>query len=1139
MHKNQYYLLLTRRFLPLFVVQFLGALNDNIFKNALVILMVFSLAEKAGWNEQMVVAIAGGIFILPFFIFSATAGQIADHFHKNRIIKYVKFIEIIIMAGAAYAFFNESQILLLVILFCMGSQSAFFGPIKYSILPEYLERNELISGNAFIESATFIAILLGTIIGGLFILTTHGIPIIITLLITIAIAGWIASLFTLHTPKANPTLKVNFNIASQTGKVLQHAYSQKKVFKTILGISWFWFFGASWLTIIPIYVKEVLQANETIVTFFITLFAVSIGVGSLLCNRILHGKLTAKYVPLAGLAMSIATGIFVTINTHFPRPLATLPDYLSFSGISIALCLFGIGLFGGLFSVPLYALLQVWSNSKHRARNIAATNIMNALFMVISALFIMAIFATGGNISTALTIIALLNTFVALYIIKIIPESIIHTLIKRILKKLYKVDVHGISHFKKAGKYAIIIANHTSLLDAVLLITFLPERLHFPISTAIYKKWWIKPLLWTVDVYPIDPTRPMAVKSLVEIAKSGKKIVIFPEGRVTITGSLMKIYDGPGLIADKANAKIIPIRIDGAQLSPFSYLRGKIRTQIFPKITITIFPSFKFETDPTKFGKAARRDRSAKLYHIMTEMILQTTKTDQTLFENLIEAAKMHGRGTPILDDSSFQPISYRKLIANSFVLGKMIAQGTSPQEPIGLLIPNSKAAVVAFFGLQTQNRVAAMLNYSGGAANILSACKTAKIKHIWTSEKFIETARFEKTIAIIKQQGIEVHTLESLTNKKKRYLPLYSIGLLFPEWLYKKHNPGRNPKTAEKTATILFTSGSSGTPKGVALSHKNLNTNRAQMISIIDFTHQDKALNALPMFHSFGLGVGTLVTLFSGVHVFMYPTPLHYGIIPEIIYSQNITILFGTNTFLRGYAKRADPYDFHTIRYIFAGAEKLQESVRRDYADRMGTRILEGYGTTEASPVLSINTPMYNKLGSVGKLLPGIEYELKKVPGIEEGGNLWVRGNNIMKGYMRLKQPGVIQSPKDGWYETGDIVTIDNEGYVTIVGRAKRFAKIGAEMVSLTAVEEMLARIWPKHLSACISQPHPKKGEQLVVVTEKKDASWKALKAYAQEHNISAIAIPKIIKIMPKVPRLGSGKPDYIAIDKAYSQHS
>jgi acyl-[acyl-carrier-protein]-phospholipid O-acyltransferase/long-chain-fatty-acid--[acyl-carrier-protein] ligase len=340
-----------------------------------------------------------------------------------------------------------------------------------------------------------------------------------------------------------------------------------------------------------------------------------------------------------------------------------------------------------------------------------------------------------------------------------------------------------------------------------------------------------------------------------------------------------------------------------------------------------------------------------------------------------------------------------------------------------------------------------------------------------------------------------------------------------------------RSRAAADDPAVVLFTSGSEGTPKGVVLSHRNIQSNLNQIGARIDFGPTDIVFNCLPMFHSFGLTGGTLLPILSGIKAFYYPSPLHYRIVPELIYDTNATILFGTDTFLGGYAKFAHPYDFHSLRYVFAGAERLKEETRKTYMDKYGVRIFEGYGATETAPVMCINTPMHSRAGTVGRLMPGIDYRLEKVDGIDGDGKLVVRGANIMAGYLKSDLPGKLQPPEEGWYDTGDIVAVDQEGFVTIKGRLKRFAKIGGEMVSLTAVETAVQKLYPDAQNAVISVRDEKKGERLVLFTTATAASVADVTAHFKASGLNELSIPRQIEVVSNLPLLGTGKTDYVTL--------
>jgi acyl-[acyl-carrier-protein]-phospholipid O-acyltransferase/long-chain-fatty-acid--[acyl-carrier-protein] ligase len=452
-----------------------------------------------------------------------------------------------------------------------------------------------------------------------------------------------------------------------------------------------------------------------------------------------------------------------------------------------------------------------------------------------------------------------------------------------------------------------------------------------------------------------------------------------------------------------------------------------------------------------------------------------------------------------------------------------------APGRALGVMLPNANGAIVTILGLMSAGRVPAMINFTAGAANILAACRAAQIDTILSSRAFIEKGKLSKLVAALENE-LRIIYLEDI--RASVTIADKIRGMLNAE----KPLVDRKP---DDWAAILFTSGSEGLPKGVVLSHRNMLANAAQAAARIDFGREDKVFNVLPVFHSFGLTVGVALPLVSGVEVYLYPSPLHYRTVAELIYAVNATILFGTDTFLNGYARVAHPYDFRSLRYILAGAEPVKEATRRTYMEKFGLRILEGYGVTETAPALALNTPMFNKFGTVGRILPGMEAKLEKVEGVEEGGRLLVRGPNVMLGYLKTDNPGVLEPPSEGWHDTGDIVTIDEQGFVTIKGRARRFAKIGGEMISLAAVEALASELWPDVPSAVAALPDARKGERLILVTQQKGATRSDFQMFARAKHASDLMLPSEVWVVDKVPLLGSGKVDMVALAKLVGERA
>lgn len=1128
MSDKTFHLLARRRFLPLFISQFLGAANDNFFKNAMVILVIYQLGSVVGMAPQILATVAAGLFIAPYFLFSATAGQLSDRFEKSRQMKIWKAMEVGIAALGAWALAAQNVPAMLATLFLLGTQSTFTSPIKYAVLPEYLRKDELIGGNALIEGGTFLAILIGTIAGGTLILTDDGLALVSWIMVGMACAGFLASLALPQAHHGNREVNIGFNLIRESAVLYTLVRRQRDLFLSVLGISWFWLVGATYLSQFPAYARDVLASDEHVVTLMLTMFSIGIGIGSLLCSRLLKGEISARHVPFAALAMTLfAFDLWLASSpAHGTEKLAGMQEFLSHPAnwrVLADLLLFSIS--GGIYIVPLYAILQARSEEATRSRVVAANNLVNAGFMVAGALVCAGLLALGLSVTDIFLVIGCANLAVAAYICGLLPDAVIKGLLVWLFRLLYRVELRGAEHLPKSGAPAVIVVNHTSFLDPALIAALLPHKPVFAINTQIARKWWVHPFLKLVDAFPVDPTNPMATKSLIRVVEAGNTLVIFPEGRLTVTGALMKIYEGPGMIADRAKAPLIAIRIDGAEFSPFTRLKGVLRLKWFPRITVTVLPPRQFGVPEEIRGRARRRRIGVALYDVMSDMIFETTERDQTLFEALLDARHTHGGKALVAEDISRDPLSYNRLITGALALGRALSSKTMRGENVGLMLPNASATAATFFALQAYGRVPAMLNFSTGADTVLSAIKTAGIGTVITSRRFVEQARLT-AMAETLQDKVSLLYLEDIRDAMGWQAKLLAL-LSRPFAAAIHHRQGR---TAQDPAVILFTSGSEGTPKGVVLSHANILANCAQLAARVDFNPTDIVFNALPIFHSFGLTGGMLLPMLSGIKCFLYPSPLHYRIVPELTYDSNATVLFGTDTFLSGYARVANPYDFYSVRYVFAGAEKVKDDTRKTWMEKFGLRILEGYGATETAPVLAVNTPMHFQAGTVGRLLPGISHRLESVPGIDEGGRLWVRGPNVMLGYLRAENPGVLEPPEDGWYDTGDIVDIDPLGYVRILGRAKRFAKIAGEMVSLGKVEGEIARLWPDAGHAVLAMPDDRKGEQLVLLTEHAAAKRGDIQAHFRAHGLAELLVPKTVITVKALPLLGTGKADYVA---------
>ena len=1129
-----YALLKSRSLGPLALTQACGALNDNLVRNAMIVLALFSLNTGGAGLAAM----AGALFMAPYILLSATAGQVADRFAKPRVILIAKAAELALMCASAAAFLAHSVPGLLAVLFGLGVQAAMFGPVKYGILPELLPEAELVAGNAILEGATFLAIVAGTITGGALILGAHG-PLLVAITgIALALVGLAAAARIPAGRAADPSLRIGPNLIAETIRVTRHALQTHPIRLCILGLSWFWVVGATLMAELPVVARDVLHAEGQVLTLLLAVFAIGIGAGSLACARLLRGEISARHAPFAALGISLFLWDFARAAAGAgPTHLHTVTAMItSIAGIRMLTDLFLLTVCGGIFSVPLYAIMQDLAAPSHRARIIAGNNVVNALFMVAGAAAAAAMAAYGLTPTRALEITAIANLAACLWIVRIVPQDVTRALLRLYFRTLHGVTVTGLENYAAAGSKMVIVANHLSYGDAALISAFLPESPVFAIHRHQMRSRLIRILTAPVSIFPVDAANAFAIKSMVEAVRDrGETLMVFPEGRITRTGGLMKIFEGAALIADKAGARLLPIHIDGPQFTPFGHMHGKLKLRWFPRLRITILPPVGV-TPANAAGLTPRRRREhlgRTLQSTMVNAAFQARNINKTLFAATLDAAALNGPKSLIIEDTARDPIPYKRLLLGAAALGHKLAAHTKPGENVALMMPNANATLVAFLGLGAFNRVPAMLNFSAGAEAMLAACGAARITRVISSRAFVEKAKLEKIVARM-EQDIDFVWLEDirktigLTDKLRA-----KFHATFPRRL-----PGAT-SSPNAPAVILFTSGSEGAPKGVALSHRNILANCAQLAAVIDFNPSDRVFTALPMFHAFGLVGGTLLPLLAGVRTFLYPSPLHYRIVPALMYDSDATICFGTDTFLNGWAKYAHPYDFYRMRYAFAGAEKVREETKKLFAERFGVRVLEGYGATETAPVLAINTAMHSRPNSVGKFLPGIEHRLEPVPGVAAGGRLSVRGPNIMLGYMRITAPGAIEPPPEGWYDTGDIVDIDPKGFITITGRVKRFAKIAGEMISMPAAEALAASLWPDHQHAVLAIPDPRRGEQLLLLTTRPNTTPQALLTHARTIGAPDLAVPRLVYVVDKIPLLGTGKIDYPAVQKIAEAHA
>jgi len=701
-------------------------------------------------------------------------------------------------------------------------------------------------------------------------------------------------------------------------------------------------------------------------------------------------------------------------------------------------------------------------------------------------------------------------------------------ILRFILRLLFGYRAFGTEVLTSPGPL-LLLPNHVSWLDWLFVGTCLDEQWRFVVSIEAAKVSFVHRFIMINHLtLPVETDSPYAVKRMAEQLQAGGKLVIFPEGRLSETGALMKLFEGTGFLLHKTRAKVITCYVRGAHRLPFS--PNPNRKKWFARVTAHFSGVV---TPPEMTGMSTARARQKLTRWLYDGMVrqqfdIEMAAAPKNVLAAIIQTARQFP-GVVALEDVTHRKLTYRRLLAGAEALAGQWRRQWPGGDParVGVMLPTSLAMPVTLLSLWRVGKIPAILNFSTGMSTMLACSQLAGLKQIITSRTFLERARLN--IQAMRDAGIEFIYLEDVRAKISRW---EQLGALL-QVTFNPQSAIRNPQS--EVALVLFTSGSEGTPKGVELTHTNILANVRQLLAVYDVNDADRLFNCLPLFHSFGI-IGTVLPLIHGCYVFLYPSPLHYRVIPTLIYNLDCTISFGTNTFFNGYARKANPFDFRALRLLVAAAEKLQETTANAWARQYGVRVLEGYGATECSPTITVNTPIHPRFGTAGRFLPGIEYKFEPVEGVAPGGRLWVRGPNIMRGYLNREANEKFLAG-NGWYDTGDIACVDEDGYLQILGRLKRFAKVSGEMVSLTAAEEALAGAFPQYglrfQMAVLARPDPERGESLVAVANDQRLSMTEVRAAIKARGLSNLYVPREIKYIREIPKLGTGKVDHRGLEK------
>ena len=1124
--------LITKKFLPLLTAHLFSSISENFMRMLFLFVATYRLT-KAGTGF-----VVSGIILyaLAFFVGSTIAGQFADKFSKKHFLVLFQAATFVAMLFVLSTVSFETPFFLWMIMTGLGFIGACLRVANDSLTPALVPENTLLKANAAMK----IASLLGGGVAALMMMCIWkewlGVGIVAFMVTGISLLGALTTLLLPTQMAVAPDTKITKNPIHVFDDISENLKFKFDEWAYLIGIAWFWVLMSLIGMMSAEYGQEVLQARwSTMVFLTVVLYPVGYIIGAIVCVKGTKKALGSQAV-WVGALMSLVLFDFAFASRSVDK-LADGKALTIFQLLTtnihywrIMIDVIVLGFLSSLYLLPLFTLLQTKTSRERMGRLFAFSGLLNSVMMAAAFVIVLAMRLVFFNLVDIVLVFAVINLLISLYFARLLPWEQRRRFFKKVFEWVYGAQIKGLENLPKAGERCLIVTNHTNFMDVLLISAFIPRPIVFTISNRSIGHTLMKFMTNLVDLRPLDPVSPFAVKTMVEELKQDKMCMIFNSGLVEGGHTRLKLYEGAAMMALKGNAPIVPIRIDGACHTFFSRIAGKKTWfKAFPRITLTVLPPVQFKYPESMPTREQRMRSSSKLHDIIAGMQFDSFECHRTIFEAITDAMKMRGHFFKIMEDTARKPMSYASLFLKSIVLGRLIQKAVPDEHRVGIMMPTSAACALTFVGLQAHGKIPAMINFTAGPKAVVAGCKTVGLKTIVTAHKVVQLAKLESLVEEIEKADVRILYLEDLKPSLTLWDKVVGMyGALFPKNLY-RHMHKTHPIKPTDTAVILFTSGSEGMPKAVLLSHYNIISNDYQVMASFDLYPNDVFLNCLPLFHCFGLGAGTIAPLIFGLKTFLYPTPLHYRIIPEIAASIRATVFFSTDTFLSAYARCANPYDFNSLRVVAGGAEKIKEDTRQIWQDKFGVRLFEGYGATECSPFISANTFLHQKKNSVGRLFPGLQYKLEHVDGISDGGELWLKGPNIMQGYMRYDNPMVLDPPKEGWYNTGDIVSVDEDGFITIQGRSKRFAKIGGEMVSLLAVEQVIAGKWPDFVTGAVSVPDAKKGEQIVLVTTCKDITKEALISLFKQVGMAELGLPSKVIVTDTPPLLGSGKFDYV----------
>ena len=1111
-----------RGFWSLVLTQFQGAFNENGLKN-LVVFIVLGMAMRTADRDRLVL-IVGTLFSVPFILFSMTGGFLADRYSKRTVTIWTKFLEMAVMALAIAGLGWQNLNLEMAAVFLASSQAALFGPSKYGLLPELLPEPELSWGNGVLELGTFLAIIAGGVSGAFLADFFHGRQGWSgVIFLGLSVVGLIFSLGITKVPSANPTKKFRANPIGDLWVQGRLIRQDRVLWLAVLGNTYFWFLGALLTANIVFYGSDVLHISSTRTGILQAAVAIGIGLGSLAAGYLSSGKVEYGLIPLGSVGMTV---------------FGVLLSGRSLSFVYVLALLAALGFSAGFFAVPVNALIQHRPDEKDKGGVIAAANLLSFVGIGGAAgVYYVLQHYLHLSPSAIFLSVSLMTVAATAYVLYLLPDALLRLLLWIATHTLYRIHLTGRENVPAKGG-ALIVPNHVSMVDAVLLIASIDRPIRFLMFKGSYDHWLVKPFAKIMGVIPISSQlRPRelihSLRTATQALHDGEVVCIFPEGQMTRIGQMLPFRRGMERIMKGVDAPIIPVNLGGVWGSIFSFERGRFLWKLPHRIPYPVTVTFGKPMPPTTGAPEVRQ----AVQELGAEAYLARKRYMRTLHRSFVQTARRHPFRFAMADGRT-PKLKFGGALTRTIFLARRLRPVWREQKMVGILLPPSVPGALVNLAALLMGKVPVNLNYTASTEVLASCARQCELKTVITSKAFLERVHIE-----VPGQAIMLEDLAEQPRLLER-LAAALISWLLPVRAIEK-SVGADRKTGlDDIATIIFSSGSTGDPKGVVLTHYNIASNAEQLNQVFMLGKHDKVLGILPFFHSFGF-TGTLcLPTAIGVGVVFHPSPLESRVIGALVSQYAVTFLLATPTFLQTYTRRCSPEDFGSLQYVMAGAEKLPERISVAFEDRFGIRPLEGYGCTECSPVVTVNTrdfraAQFRQVGakrlSIGHPLPGISVRIVSPENfaalpVGEAGLLLVRGPNVMQGYLNRPEK-TAEVLRDGWYNTGDIAAMDEDGFVRITDRLSRFSKIGGEMVPHIKVEDKLQEISgaTEQIFAVTAIPDEKKGERLIVLhTLAEDKLQDCLTKLAKSD------LPQLWKPRPDqfvhvegLPYLGTGKLD------------